>query len=709
VLFNLSRQVSVKSCLAVNALFSFLVLVLCLTATVGIPLRHASGWILLTCSCLIFAAIANQKAFRLKFRLKIVLPVIVSAIALAIGVGAKSFQGCFPGITPGTWSYACFGQYLADYARGTDGALPYIDQFSAYFTDTRFGTSSLLGFLSAILHINTARAVFPALLIILANGLLGFCLLTRSLGANKIIALGSGVFFVLSGWTSDAITIGNLDNLLFLSLCAASLARLLLLVRGCRGWHALIALAINLAALFYSYPEGLIITTAIVAPFVIQLGFCLRRLGAPFQQRLLVAMITALALVVPYLQTWITFLSWQWSIENSLVRAGEGIFPGLLGPAFVPALLGLGEEFSKIPASPQSLLLAGGAGILCILGILGSRQWRVSKAASALIVIGLGVMQGVCLKYDYGLYKILFLSALIWLPSIFLGLDALIRNLQFHKRPLASLGGCLCLQSCFLFERVENEKGIPYQTKKEVKPYEQIQTLGRIVGKQPVLIDCSNDFEYEWALFFARSLSVQLLERKSFLKLFYENDLYGKRYLLPGLEKERVPAYILSDYPRARSVWNNDVFWLSSVPQELSILSIDSPNGIESKGGKKFLWIGVQPTKFFILADKERAAVLNSEAVVMGPSIPRSKLRNLCVRSANDIQEFGVDQHFSVSLQLRRGINEVEIWCKDRPEVIKGPNGDTRILLLGLLNYQLESTDAPSSSSKARAFISRDG
>jgi len=377
----------VKSRLAVNALFSFLVLVLCLTATVGIPLRHASGWILLTCSCLIFAAIANQKAFRLKFRLKIVLPVVVSAIALAIGVGAKSFQGCFPGITPGTWSYACFGQYLADYARGTDGALPYIDQFSAYFTDTRFGTPSLLGFLSAILHINTARAVFPALLIILANGLLGFCLLSRSLGANKIIALGSGVFFVL--------------------------------------------------------------------------------------------------------------------------------------------------------------------------------------------------------------------------------------------------------------------------------------------------------------------------ERKSFLKLFYENDLYGKRYLLPGLEKERVPTYILSDYPRARSVWNNDVFWLSSVPQELSILSIDSPNGIESKGGKKFLRIGDQPTKFFVLADKERAAVLSSEAVVMGPSIPRSKLRNLCVRSANDIQEFQVGQHFSVSLQLRRGINEVEIWCKDRPEVVKGPNGDTRILLLGLLNYQLESSDMPSSSSKA--------
>ena len=184
------------------------------------PLRIGSWWILLI--SLALTALVSRNRFKFHFA-KGLLVVVLAGAAIATAIGLKSFQGCFPSITPDTWTYAASGQYLRDYPRNTWGPLPTIDKFAGYFSDTRFGTSSLLGFLSVMLHIDTARALLPALVIILVNGMIGFCLLTRLMGASKIMAFGSGIFFVLCGWTADAITIGNLDNLLLLSLSAALL------------------------------------------------------------------------------------------------------------------------------------------------------------------------------------------------------------------------------------------------------------------------------------------------------------------------------------------------------------------------------------------------------------------------------------------------------------------------------------------------------
>lgn len=191
-----------KRCLVVDTLYSSLVLVLCLTTIFGVPLRTNSYWILVIfLMSMVFGA---RRFLKIHFRLRSVLPVILASIGIAIAVGLKSFQGCFPSITPDTWGYASFGQYLTDYSRGDHVALPLIDQFSATLSGTRFGASSLLGFLSVVLHINTARALLPALFIVLANGFFGYYSVSRLLGIGNLIAFGSGMYFVLCGWTSDA-------------------------------------------------------------------------------------------------------------------------------------------------------------------------------------------------------------------------------------------------------------------------------------------------------------------------------------------------------------------------------------------------------------------------------------------------------------------------------------------------------------------------
>ena len=106
----------------------------------------------------------------------------------------------------------------------------------------------------------------------------------------------------------------------------------------------------------------------ILSPFVFKLGFHTRKVGGKLWRRLVAVTVASLAIIAPYLPTWVSFLSQQWPIEHSQVRAGEGIFAGLLGPAFIPALFGLGEEFSRLTPSLQSLILSGGLASLFLFG-----------------------------------------------------------------------------------------------------------------------------------------------------------------------------------------------------------------------------------------------------------------------------------------------------------------------------------------------------
>lgn len=119
------------------------------------------------------------------------------------------------------------------------------------------------------------------------------------------------------------------------------------------------------------------------------------------------------------------------------------------------------------------------------------------------------------------------------------------------------------------------------------------------------------------------------------------------------------------------------------------IVSVEAPNGVETIEGKSFVWIGDQPTRFVIASEGEGYAMLNSEGVLMGPSIRHSDHRKLCVRSGGDVEEFVVKHRLNARMRLNRGVNVVEVWCTDKPEVREQPNGDKRAILLGILGYHL--------------------
>lgn len=127
----------------------------------------------------------------------------------------------------------------------------------------------------------------------------------------------------------------------------------------------------------------------------------------------------------------------------------------------------------------------------------------------------------------------------------------------------------------------------------------------------------------------------------------------------------------------------------ASVGLDARIVSVESPNGIESVEGKNFLWIGDRPTRFVITAERAMSVMLNSEGVLLGPSIRRSDFRTLCVRSAGALEEFEVRHRLNARVRLSRGANVVDVWCLDESDVVEQPNGDRRVLLLGVLNYHL--------------------
>jgi hypothetical protein len=648
----------VKSCLIINALFAFLVLILSLTATLGVPLRNAAWWILV----LYVTGVAVRKELRLRFHPRFALAAIVAGVVIIGAVGLHSFRGCFPSDSNDAWSYAALGQYLVDYPRATHGALPYIDRYAAILSTSRFGTPSLLGFLSVISHLNTCRMLLPFLLLILANALIGFYLLTRVLGAGKITAFASGIFFVLCGWTSDAIVVGSLDNLLFLSLCGGFIARLILVARGCRSWAALGTLAINAAALFYSYPEGVLLSSLIFAPFVLQTGFRAWKTNPRLLLRLAMVPAAAFVFIMPYVPTWIPFFSSQISAMHTSSRPGEGLFPGLLGSALIPSVLGSRTEFSPAATTPAVSLagtvLVAGAVVLCLTGLFRFKSRRLAGAAAFIIFLGLVVLNRVHLRYDYGLYKVLLIGSLIWLPALFVGIDGMIRNVAPRNQSMAAIVSCLIFQSLFLLYRFHNRNIAPFNPV-QIRPFEEVQGLNKIVGKQVVALACEGDFQFNWAVYFGRRLNMQILGSKGYFRA-YESAIFQSH------DNEQTPAYLLSDHPLPGSIWQNGIFLLTVPASGTFLVSVDAPGGQEFREEKKAFRIGNQPVTFFVNADKQCAAILTAEIVTIGPSIRPADSLTIWVKTGNQVQEMAVSDELSIPLQLHPGINEAEIWCTNK-------------------------------------------
>ncbi len=217
--------------------------------TVAMRLRIINSWPFIALAVLFSAGLVFRELW--KSNAVLAESVLKRFFILILGVASTGFllwpsltRGAFVSVTGDTFFYSAFGQYLTDHHRGIEFGLPPIDQYATLLSETRFGTASVLGFLSVLFHSSTAAVLPLYIFIVLVNIFSGFVLLSRRFGCNRLFSLAAGLFAVIGGWTPNALNIGGLDNLLFLSLFPFLVVRLEMYRFGSKTWSTSLGLAI---------------------------------------------------------------------------------------------------------------------------------------------------------------------------------------------------------------------------------------------------------------------------------------------------------------------------------------------------------------------------------------------------------------------------------------------------------------------------------
>ena len=380
-------------------------------------LRIDKSWPFIAFVILLSAGLVFRELWKSKLSVKTLLILILGIASTGFLLWPCLISGAFVSVTGDTFLYTAFGQYLADHHRGLEFGLSPIDQYATGLSETRFGTASVLGFLSVLFRSTTAAVLPLYVFIVLANIFSGFVLLSRRFGCNRLFSLAAGLFAVIGGWTPNALNIGGLDNLLFLSLFPFLVVRLELYRFGSKSWSTSLGLAILAAAVFYAYPEGLAIAGVIFLPFFCESVWSgIYRRGRAWR-RYVISACLILVFISPYVRVFVDSLFEH--VGTGMSRGAAGIFSGLLSSRFLPAMFGFGQEYPWIMYSPHDLVLPIMMLAFIVLGCAAWIRRRKSLILASLILIMMAIWQGSLLQYDYGLYKILFIGSLIWIPCSF--------------------------------------------------------------------------------------------------------------------------------------------------------------------------------------------------------------------------------------------------------------------------------------------------
>jgi drug/metabolite transporter (DMT)-like permease len=163
-----TRQfVPLRILLSINLIFSTAVVLLSGAAALRIPVRNAS--IIVTTIPLASAAWLTFHLQRRKPGKSCLLFFVIAVITVSSAIWPAIQKKVFIIVSNDTWAYVAFGQYLNDYFRGTEGGLSAVDQFGASLSNTRFGTPTLLAFLSDLTDRTTAEVLTPWAWLVLLN------------------------------------------------------------------------------------------------------------------------------------------------------------------------------------------------------------------------------------------------------------------------------------------------------------------------------------------------------------------------------------------------------------------------------------------------------------------------------------------------------------------------------------------------------------
>ena len=706
--FSSSFVISCRILLAANSIWATLIVAACIP--VGMRLRMVNGWPFIAFFIFLSAGMAIRELWKSKLRVKTLLILILGFAGTGFLLWPCLIGGAFVSTASDPFFYSAYGQYVADHHRGFAVGLSPIDQFAAVVSEHRFGTASVLSFFSVLFHSTTAEAQPIFAFFVLVNIFSGFVVLGRRFGCNRLFSLAAGLFAVVGGWASNALHIGAFDNLLFLSLFPFLVVRLDLYRFGSKSWSTSLGLAILAAAVFYVYPEGLSIAGVIFLPFFCHSLWCgMYRRGRAWR-RYVTSACLVLVLIIPCVQVFFgtMFQYGTTGLKTGLVGV---VFPGLLSPRFLPAMFGFGQEYPGTICSPHDLVLPI---IILFLIVLGCATWmrhRQSLIMVFMILIMIAIWQGLLVKDDYGLYKILFIGSLIWIPALFLGGTAVANFVPRPTRPFAVTLGTIIFFSGALALRMEQQEKIPFRQVIPMKWYSDLAGLRHRVGNRPVLLVCDYVFDREyawfdqdWALFFLRRVN---LEIPKYIGLYPEVDSsmrQAKSFIEPA-------AFVLVNGPIEGAIWKNERFSLFELADQAKLIGVgtkvsfapfaeldwlQAPNGLEHPNGKPFVWLGNNATRFLIVSSIAQTANFSGWEYLAGPGRPQDRDRNLRISIGGNVFQAAVTGTLSIEVPLKPGLNYLDIVCQDPQTVSAQSNSDPRTFPLGLWDYRISNKEGGS-------------
>jgi len=597
--------------------------------------------------------------------------------ACAGGLGALSFPDC--------WSYSVFARYLWYNPRGAQGGLTLADQWASHLSGTRFASASLLDFLSVFV-----RPGDPAAGMLLFFGICCVALffsvlfLSSRLGLSSMAGWIAAGLSLATGWYVDAVLVANFDNIIFLALFTTLLG-FLLGTKGDMRWTRFdfVAMALLVPACSYTYPEGMALGAVLALPL---LGSCLMQVLAERRVAIRAALLAlvSIAIASPYIRIGVVYLRNQ-LVAAPTIQPGTGNFEGLLTRRFLPAAFALGEEYPASSLSLVHLLLA-----LVLLGliIVGSRRiYRLSPAFACVPIplLALSLWQGVLAQYAYGLFKVSFLAVWWFAPVMAVGIECAADELLLRWRSFAKAGLAVSVVALVWICRMRDLWHMPSMGAPCISAASDLKALKRTALRAPVVLAPDDDFEYLWAAYYLRDADVLTPSPRGYFAMPHVLSLLASVRKPLG---DRPPLKLVSGR-RAAAIWSNGTFSLVS-DDSPEILQVRSPNGLEVLGDGRFFWLGNQPATLVISARRAGAELLMAKEFIFGPSAPGLPFRNL----VTECGQHRIESTFSrdsegIPIQLDGGTQECRIWCTNPPSIPRQPNGDTRVLLLGLKEYRI--------------------
>lgn len=677
------RLIPLRILLALNFVLTAAVVLLSAAAALKIPIALVT-----MPTAMILIALAAWIAHRYRRR------VARSCLIFFLLATATAFFTIWPAIrnkafvsyVSDAWLYAAFGQYLNDYPRGREAGLPPIDRYGATLSNSRFGTPTLLAFLSDLMGRTTGEVLTAWTFLMMLNVFAGIASICCIFGLSAIPALGASLFFLLCGWLHVAVFVANFDNILFLAIFPFLLVRYHLFVRGKNDPLGIVALAVSAAACFYCYPEGTAIAGAIFVPwFCGQLYLHLRNRNNWKAYIPLLAIF--FLLIAPYAPTFAGYLQMQFGSTEQHPYPGENLLPGLLKSHFLPGIFAIGGEATAGKLSPVELNAWTRviAYMLIFFLACGVIAWRKNRAliVSLIVVACFAFWQGFVHKYDYGLYKVIFMGSLLWIPCVFNGADLVSRTVSLRHSQTISLGltGLVCV-SC-LAVRKANSSEFP-ELIYHVHAYSELKEVAKITDRKPIALVCTGDIDQQWAAFFLRDANT--MAGKNTL---YMSDSFPTS---PADVRSESPEYVVTDYQaKGDATWRNSKFRLVRTDLPLEILAIDNPNSVEGYH-QNLLWLNDHPTCFYLSSDKEQVGCLSGTALP-GPSSPEKDSATVLASSEEGTQSFVVKESFSWPFRLHKGLNRIQVWCNKPATLRKLTYGDPRTMLLGLKDFSVSACE----------------